>query len=307
MRLEFALTEKQLGDVLNRLFGDRAHRLEDPERGFLAAVFAATGPTRRTLLLGQVIEPEPSDVYWSQKDGLVMSHHYYSRALSLIQSMPGAGLINVHSHPRPMTGASPPGPSKQDLATDARELCFASRALTEGSVTAAAIVTPGGGVSVREYTFRRPRLKEEALHPDFGPAGARIAFAQKVRVVGPGLRVLWGDPGRKPPRAIFDTAMMDSSILLWGAEGQRILSELTIGIAGLGGVGGIVAEYLARLGVGTLILVDTTVSRTATSIVRKEPCAPTRPYGCLKLRFTVVSPERPRRRQGSGFFPSVNP
>jgi len=50
--------------------------------------------------------------------------------------------------------------------------------------------------------------------------------------------------------------MNDSSILLWGERGQRILSGLSIGIAGLGGVGGILAEHLARLGTGTLVLVD---------------------------------------------------
>jgi molybdopterin/thiamine biosynthesis adenylyltransferase len=50
--------------------------------------------------------------------------------------------------------------------------------------------------------------------------------------------------------------MTESSALLWGESGQRILAELTVGIAGLGGVGGMVAEYLARLGVGRLVLVD---------------------------------------------------
>src|SRR5260370_20441538 len=35
-----------------------------------------------------------------------------------------------------------------------------------------------------------------------------------------------------------------------------MLSELSIGIAGVGGVGGILAEHLARLGIGTLVLVD---------------------------------------------------
>src|SRR5271163_1325116 len=125
MKLEFALTERQFGDIIDRLFGARAHRREDPERGFLAAIFPSCGRTRRTLLLGQIIEPETDDVYWSRKDGLVMTHGYYSRALSLIQSIPGAGLLNVHSHPRPLTGVSPPQPSRQDLATDARELCFA--------------------------------------------------------------------------------------------------------------------------------------------------------------------------------------
>ncbi len=256
MRLDFALTENQHAEVFDRLFGDRAHRREDPERGFLAAVFTATGVVRRTLLLGQVIEPEADDVFWSPEEGLVMSHHYYSRALSVVQSIPGGGLVNVHSHPGPRSGVSPPVPSGQDLRTDSRELCFVSRALPEGRATAAAIVTPGGGMSVREYTFRRPRSKQEARSRDFGPAGARIAFAERVRVVGPGLRILRGDPTRKQLRADVNSTMTESSILLWGERGQKILSELSVGIAGLGGVGGIVAEHLARLGVGALVLVD---------------------------------------------------
>lgn len=256
MRLEFALTEKQYDDVLDRLFGDRADRSEDPERGFLAAVLTATGVTRRTLLLGQIIEPGADDVSWSPEDGLVMTHHYYSRALSAIQSIPGAGLVNVHSHPRPRCGVSPPLPSGQDLATDSRELCFVSRALPEGRATAAAIVTAGGGISVREYRFGRPRSKVEALSPEFGPAGAEVGFAERIRVVGPGLRILRGDPTRQPLRVDINNIMAESSILLWGESGQKLLSQLWVGIAGLGGVGGIIAEHLARLGIGTLVLVD---------------------------------------------------
>src|SRR5690349_3609190 len=86
LKLEFALTEEQHRDVLERLFGKRAHRPDDPERGFLAMVFPATGATRRTLLLGQIIEPGRDDVYWSRKKGLVMAHQYYSRALTAIQA-----------------------------------------------------------------------------------------------------------------------------------------------------------------------------------------------------------------------------
>ncbi len=256
MRLEFALTEKQHGDILNRLFGNRAYRIKDPERGFLAAVYAATGASRRTLLLGQIIEPGPDDVYWSPQEGLVMSHHYYSRALSAIQSIPGAGLLNVHSHPRPLRGVSPPQPSGQDFRTDARELCFVSRALPEGRATAAAIVTPGGGISAREYGFRRPRSKEEASSKAFAPAGAQIAFAERIRVVGPGLRILRGNPSRIAREADVSHRMTESSILLWGEYGQKLLAGLRVGIAGLGGVGGIIAEHLARLGVGALVLVD---------------------------------------------------
>lgn len=257
MKLEFALTGKQYGDVLDRLFGEKRLRPQDPEHGFLAAIFAATGRSRRTLLLGPILDPKVGDVSWSPKTGLVMSHQYYSRALSAIQSMRGAGLINIHSHPRPETGVSPPKPSSEDLATDAKELCFASRALPEGSPVAAGIVTHGGGISVREYTFRRPRSAAEAQSREYGPAGAIIVFAERIRIVGPGLRTMPGNPtARRSRQQEIDVNMNDSSILLWGERGQKILSGLSIGIAGCGGVGGMLAEHLARLGVGTLILVD---------------------------------------------------
>jgi hypothetical protein len=256
MRLEFALTEEQYADVLQRLFGERAYRSKDPERGFLAAVFPATGAERRTILLGQIVEPGEEDVYWSPGEGLVMTHRYYSRALSVIQSVRGAGLINVHSHPGPRTGIHPPSPSSPDLQADARELCFVSRALPEGRPTAAAIVTPAGAMSVREYAFLRPRTSKEALSVKFGPKGAKIAFAERIRIVGPGLRVLPGNPAKKLPVLAVEGKVTESSILLWGERGQKILSGLCIGIAGLGGVGGILAEHLARLGVGTLVLVD---------------------------------------------------
>ncbi len=41
-----------------------------------------------------------------------------------------------------------------------------------------------------------------------------------------------------------------------GLEGQRKLLEATAGVVGLGGLGGYVVEALARMGVGTLILID---------------------------------------------------
>ena len=257
MKLEFALTEKQHDDIRGRLFGEMRLRPNDPEHGFLAAILSATGSSRRTLLLGPIIDPNPGDVSWSPKTGLVMSHKYYSRALSAIQSLPGAGLINVHSHPRPETGIAPPKPSREDLATDSKELCFVSRALPDGRPVAAGIVTHGGGISVREYAFRRPRSAAEAQSREFGPTGATIIFAERIRIVGPGLRILPGNPSATASQQEdIDANMNDSSILLWGERGQRILSGLSVGIAGCGGVGGILAEHLARLGVGTLVLVD---------------------------------------------------
>ena len=52
-------------------------------------------------------------------------------------------------------------------------------------------------------------------------------------------------------------------MMLFGEEGQELLKEATIFIAGAGGLGSPVSMYLAVLGVGTIILADNdTVERT---------------------------------------------
>jgi molybdopterin/thiamine biosynthesis adenylyltransferase len=48
----------------------------------------------------------------------------------------------------------------------------------------------------------------------------------------------------------------DRQMLLFGAAGQQILAGLKIGVIGLGGVGSLLNEWLARLGVGHIVAVD---------------------------------------------------
>jgi hypothetical protein len=119
---------------------------------------------------------------------------------------------------------------------------------------AAGIFSPGGGISVREYRFKRPTTTAEAIR--FESRGPAIRFADRIRIVGRRLRFQEGDPHREGLPRPFDPVCTDSSVLLWGERGQRLLAQVSIAIAGLGGVGGMVAEYLARLGAGRLILVD---------------------------------------------------
>jgi molybdopterin-synthase adenylyltransferase len=48
----------------------------------------------------------------------------------------------------------------------------------------------------------------------------------------------------------------DRQVRAFGAAGQRVLRELSVSVVGLGGTGSVVAEQLAHLGVGELILLD---------------------------------------------------
>jgi molybdopterin/thiamine biosynthesis adenylyltransferase len=50
--------------------------------------------------------------------------------------------------------------------------------------------------------------------------------------------------------------MYDRQARLFGDAGQAILSGAKVGIIGLGGVGSLLAEYLAHLGVGRFVLID---------------------------------------------------
>ena len=48
----------------------------------------------------------------------------------------------------------------------------------------------------------------------------------------------------------------DRQIRMFGVMGQGLLSASTVGVVGLGGIGSLIVEYLARLGVGGFVLVD---------------------------------------------------
>ncbi|MGA8274283.1 MAG: ThiF family adenylyltransferase [Candidatus Sulfotelmatobacter sp.] len=61
---------------------------------------------------------------------------------------------------------------------------------------------------------------------------------------------------RTPGSSLALPNRFDRSVRAFGAEGQATLSSLTVGIIGLGGMGSIVAEQLAHLGVGKLLLLD---------------------------------------------------
>ena len=65
-------------------------------------------------------------------------------------------------------------------------------------------------------------------------------------------RLLYPEPQR-PPDA---DARYDRQVRLFGDRGQHILATQRVGIVGLGGVGSLINEYLARLGVGHIVAID---------------------------------------------------
>jgi hypothetical protein len=104
------------------------------------------------------------------------------------------------------------------------------------------------GMPVGALVFGRRSMQADIWLPD----GTRLELDQAV-VVGNTIERL--TPSRK--RARTDTAdTYDRQIRMFGKLGQKELADCRIGIIGLGGIGSLVAEYLARLGVGDFCLLD---------------------------------------------------
>ncbi len=83
--------------------------------------------------------------------------------------------------------------------------------------------------------------------------GQRLELEEAV-IVGNTIERLTTSPRRMPDGSSEE--IFDRQIRLFGQLGQKRLQECRVGIVGLGGIGSILAEYLARIGVGHFILVD---------------------------------------------------
>lgn len=84
----------------------------------------------------------------------------------------------------------------------------------------------------------------------------------EVRVVGPIIE-RWNGNGRENkqnPSCIPEADNHHRQILALGAVGQRDLRRSTVAVVGLGGIGSMVAQELAHLGVGGIVLIDDDVA-----------------------------------------------
>lgn len=77
-------------------------------------------------------------------------------------------------------------------------------------------------------------------------------WSRKVRVVEQSRLVIW----RQPSTRRRDRKKQKRTVESWGEDKQRSIEGIRIGVVGLGSVGSIVAEGLARIGVRDLVLID---------------------------------------------------
>lgn len=146
------------------------------------------------------------------------------------------GLVFIHSHPYPgWQGMSDP-----DVVAETRisPAVFGACGLPLIGMT----VGTDGAWSAR---FWVKHAKERRVF--------ERQWCETVRVVSKKLSVTFNDKLLKPS---FDSKKQLRTISAWGKATQEDISRLRVGIIGLGSVGSIVAEILARTGVSNFTLID---------------------------------------------------
>ena len=189
------------------------------------------GRERLTALIDEVILPE---------DGERLLHGnasfqpgYMARAIALARSKQ-AGLAFMHSHP---------GPGWQDMSDADIEAERDVLAYPAGATDLPLVgLTMGvdGTWSARFWERQGPQMRRR--------------WCEKTRILGPDLyqlhfndELLPAPARREILRRTFDT---------WGPATQSVIARLHVGIVGLGSVGCLVAEAVARMGIGRVTLVD---------------------------------------------------
>lgn len=191
----------------------------------------ATGGRRTTAIITGVVLPEPGDT--DLHGNASFQPHYLGRAVRLAQRQ-NSGLAFLHSHPTP-GWQDLSGP---DIVAERDIIAYAARP-TDLPLVGLTVGTDGYW-SARFWTWRGRRPRRQ--------------WCRKVRVVGRDRYRVFFDDDRVPPPPRHPS--LQRTFDSWGERNQNDLARLRIGIVGLGSVGAIVAEALARIGVSDLVLID---------------------------------------------------
>ena len=228
--LTVAMPESVHAELSNHLGAHvaKGHRQEDLA---FALWRPSLGRARTTAVLHRVVLPEPGDR--NLHGNVAFTVDYVQRVLALAQ--PGDGIAFVHGH----FGPGWQGMSRDDVVAERDRLAAAVAGRTSLPLVGLTWGTDG------------------AWSARFWVRQARAVFVKReaatVRVTGRRVRLTFHPTLLPPP---MSSGAQVATVSLWGEANQADLARLRVGIVGLGSVGSIVAEALARIGVSRFVLVD---------------------------------------------------
>lgn len=220
-------------DDVHRELVNHLVREDEQEDLCFATYVPGTGSNRSTAIISQVILPVKGDREVHGNVGFLPQ--YLERVLK-IAAKRKEGIAFLHSHP----AMGWQGMSEDDIVAETR-MSPTVMGVTGIPLVGLTLGTDGawsGRFWVKEQTQKRKYDRH---------------WCENVRVIGKGLSITYNDNLMAP---VFDSSKQLRTISAWGSRTQEDLSRLRIGIAGLGSVGSIVAEILARTGISKFTLID---------------------------------------------------
>ena len=193
--------------------------------------YPSTGQSRHTALIDHIILPKKGERLLHGNASF--EPDYLARAVK-IACENKSGLAFMHSHPVPGWQDM----SDADIEAERDVLAY----------PAAATGLPLVGLTIGTDGYWSARYWQK----DGGQM--RQYWCEKVRVVGPQVyRIYYNDDIATPP---VRKEVLKRTFDAWGHQAQNTIARLKVGIVGLGSVGCIVAEAIARIGITHVTLID---------------------------------------------------
>ena len=189
----------------------------------------STGLHRQTAIVTDVIVPSPAER--GLHGNTSFEGAYLARATRAAMAK-GKGLVFMHSHP----SSGWQDMSEPDVHAERDRIVDTARAT--GKPLVGMTVGTDGHWSARFWEYAK---------------GSRTCqWCRKVRVLHKTRLAVW----RRPDDNQRDRRRQRRTVDSWGERKQRDLEALRIGVVGVGSVGSVVAEGLARVGVSEIVLID---------------------------------------------------
>ncbi|RII28482.1 MAG: hypothetical protein CXR31_00950 [Geobacter sp.] len=189
------------------------------------------GEHRLTALLHTIVYPEDGD---RQVHGNVSFNPTYFERVCSLALREKCGIAFLHSHPFPGWQ----GMSEDDIVAE-KKMAGAVEALTELPLT---------GITIGSDGTWSARMWDSA-----GGRQYHGQWCKSVRIVGSALKINFAE--HLVPKPTY-RELFKRTVTVWGKENHATLARLRIGIVGLGSVGSLVAEALARMGMEHFTLID---------------------------------------------------
>jgi molybdopterin-synthase adenylyltransferase len=207
---------------------------EDGDEDLIFALWNySRGKERDTALIYELIIPKDGD---RQRHGNVSFNPKYIKRVCREASKKECGIAFIHSHPFPGWQKMSP----DDIVAEKKKLSETVEVLT-GYPLIGMTIGSDGTWSGRIWNYNQIKNIFE------------IQWAESVRVVGAQLKIDFTNNLVPSPKF---SQLFKRTRAVWGRENHEKLAKLRIGIVGLGSVGSMVAESLARMGMQKFVLID---------------------------------------------------